>query len=450
MKTYQCPCCGAPLAYSGESGKLECASCGNRYALSDVEALDRQTTSSDVRFSMETADFGAEESAQVRSLICQSCGAELMTDGTTTATECPYCGSPTVLPERIDSGVRPQRIVPFTVTKEQAQAEFEGYFKGKPLLPNLFAQGRNRIADMRRLYVPYWLFSCDAHARMSYDAERVTTRREGDWEIKRTEHFLVLREGDMGFDSVPVDAIEKLDDAITESLEPYDLSAARPFEPAMLAGALADRADVRAEDCEARAAARVENSVADAMRDTVNGYTSVTERSREITSSGGRAEPVLLPVWLITTQKEGKTYTFAINGQTGALTCDVPTDKGKAALWGVGVFAGVMAVAALAFWLMGSLASGTLLMAGVLALIAAVIVVACLNAQLRQADYQSAAGSYVRAGSFSLTGEGDHFLYEHTERRRIEKQEPPKDGPGAPPRPGKSGAPDSRARQQEN
>ena len=207
MKTYQCPCCGAPLAYSGESGKLECASCGNRYALSDVEALDRQTTSSDVRFSMETADFGAEESAQVRSLICQSCGAELMTDGTTTATECPYCGSPTVLPERIDSGVRPQRIVPFTVTKEQAQAEFEGYFKGKPLLPNLFAQGRNRIADMRRLYVPYWLFSCDAHARMSYDAERVTTRREGDWEIKRTEHFLVLREGDMGFDSVPVDAI---------------------------------------------------------------------------------------------------------------------------------------------------------------------------------------------------------------------------------------------------
>ena len=373
MKTYQCPCCGAPLAYSGESGKLECASCGNRYALSDVEALDRQTSSSDVRFSMETADFGAEESAQVRSLICQSCGAELMTDGTTTATECPYCGSPTVLPERIDSGVRPQRIVPFTVTKEQAQAEFEGYFKGKPLLPNLFAQGRNRIADMRRLYVPYWLFSCDAHARMSYDAERVTTRREGDWEIKRTEHFLVLREGDMGCDSVPVDASEKMDDAITESLEPYDLSAARPFEPAMLAGALADRADVRAEDCEARAAARVENSVADAMRDTVNGYTSVTERSREITSSGGRAEPVLLPVWLITTQKEGKTYTFAINGQTGALTCDVPTDKGKAALWGVGVFAGVMAVAALALWLMGSLASGTLMMAGVLALIAAVI-----------------------------------------------------------------------------
>ena len=78
MKTYQCPGCGAPLAYSGESGKLECASCGNRYALSDVEALDRQTTSSDVRFSMETADFGAEESAQVRSLICQSCGADLI------------------------------------------------------------------------------------------------------------------------------------------------------------------------------------------------------------------------------------------------------------------------------------------------------------------------------------------------------------------------------------
>ena len=25
---YQCPCCGAPLAYSAGSGKLECAACG--------------------------------------------------------------------------------------------------------------------------------------------------------------------------------------------------------------------------------------------------------------------------------------------------------------------------------------------------------------------------------------------------------------------------------------
>ena len=37
--TYNCPCCGAPLAYSGESGKLECASCGNSYEPDAIQAM---------------------------------------------------------------------------------------------------------------------------------------------------------------------------------------------------------------------------------------------------------------------------------------------------------------------------------------------------------------------------------------------------------------------------
>lgn len=433
MKTYQCPCCGAPLAYAGESGKLECASCGNGYALEDVEALASEKSTTDVHFEMETADFG-EGNAAVQSLICQSCGAELMTDSTTTATECPYCGSPVVMPERMDGDVRPRKIVPFVVTREQAQEKFAAYFKGKPLLPNVFAQGRNRISDIRKLYAPYWLFSCDAHGRMTFDAERETRERQGDWEITRTEHYLVMREGDMGFDDVPVDAIAKIDDEITESLEPYDMSAARPFEPAMLAGAVADRADVDAQTCEARAAARVENSVASALRDTVTGYTRVTERSRAITAQSGTATPVLLPVWLITTEKQGRTYTFAINGQTGELTCNVPADKGKVMVWGLGVFAGVMALAALVLYFSEMLESGTLLMAGVLALIAAIIVVACLTAQLRQASYRSGAGGYVREGALQLDRHSDHFLYEHTERRKIEQPAQQNEEPKGPPR----------------
>ena len=65
------------------------------------------------------------------------------------------------------------------------------------------------------------------------------------------------------------------------------------------------------------------------MRDTVTGYTSVTERSRNISTQGGKVTPVLMPVWLITTEKEGKTYTFAINGQTGRLAGELPVDKRK-------------------------------------------------------------------------------------------------------------------------
>ena len=419
--TYNCPCCGAPLAFSGASGKLECASCGNSYDPDAIQAMSASESADRLEFARSTESFDASEAAQMQAYVCKGCGAELMTEDTTTATECPYCGSPTILPERIEGGVKPEKVIPFKVTKEDAQKQFEEYFKGKRLLPNIFLNSRNRIADMRKLYVPYWLFDCDAQADIVYDAEKRSTERRGDWEITHTRYYLVRRSGRMGFDSIPVDGSEKLDDKITESLEPYDLSAAVPFQPAVLAGALADHADVAADACEKRAVERVETSVSQAMRDTVNGYSSVSERSRSIHSDNGTATPVLMPVWLITTEKEGKTYTFAINGQTGKLTCDVPADTKKSLLWGGGVFAGVLALAALILALADAIGSGTILIAVIVAVIVALIVLGVLKGQLKQAVFQSAAEDYVRPGSFQLDVKMDHFLYERTERRRIEQ-----------------------------
>ena len=417
---YKCPCCGAGLVYGAESGKLECASCSNSFELDALEAMQVSEETGGVKFEMPSETFDAQDAAQMQAYICKSCGAELLTEGTTTATECPYCGSPTILPDRIEGGVKPEKVVPFVVAKEDAQKQFNEYFKGKFLLPNIFKNSRNRISEMRKLYVPYWLFDCEADASISYNAEKVRVERRGEWEITRTAHYAVRRKGKMAFENIPVDGSEKLDNKITESIEPYDLSAAVPFQAAVLAGAMADHADVDAQACEGRAVERVETSMADALRSTVTGYSSVTEHSRNFHAEGGKVTPVLMPVWLITTEKEGNTYTFAINGQTGKLTCDVPTAVGKAFGLGAGIFAGVFALAMLILYFMESLAGGTALIAAIIALIVALIVVGVLKSQLKQAAHQSAAVNYIKDGSFELQQRSDHFLYESTTRRKIE------------------------------
>jgi len=417
---YNCPCCGAPLAYDTDGQNLKCASCGNSYELEAIEAMNPAESSGGVQFELPTETFDASETAQMQAYICQGCGAELLTEETTTATECPYCGSPTILPDRIDGGIKPEKVIPFTVTKEQAQKQFEEYFQGKTLLPNIFKNSRNRISDMRKLYVPYWLFDCDAQGSVVYDAEKKTTTRQGDYEVERVKHYVVRRAGSMSFENIPVDGSEKLDNKITESLEPYDLNAAVPFQAAVLAGAMADHADVDAAACEGRAVERVENSMESELRSTVTGYTSVHERSKNISAEGGKVTPVLMPVWLITTEKEGKTYTFAINGQTGKLTCDVPANTKKAFGIGAGVFAGVMGLASLVMYFMGNLESGTALIAAIVALVAAFGVVGALLGQLKQAASQHAAEEYVKPGSFHLGIRYDRFLYETTNRRKIE------------------------------
>lgn len=417
---YKCPCCGSPLAYGAESGKLDCAACSNSFDLESIEAMQIDETQSGVKFSRPDETFDISDVQNMAAYTCKSCGAELMTEGTTTATECPYCGSPTILPEKINAGIKPELVVPFTVTKKNAQEIFDGYFSKKPLLPKIFTEGRNRISDMRKLFVPYWLFDCDAHGSAVYNAEKRHTERRGDWEIEKIDHFIVRRSGSMSFENIPVDGSQKLDNKITESIEPYDLTAAVPFQPAVLAGSLADHADVDAEDCEGRAVQRVENTLSDALRSTVTGYTSVHERTRNIYSENGKVKPALLPVWLITTEKGENTYTFAINGQTGALTCDVPADKGKAFLWGAGVFAGALGVIAVILALLGALSGMTILISAIVALIIAFITVSSLISQLKQAVHQSSAGNYVQKNSFRITRESDHFLYRTTNRRKIE------------------------------
>lgn len=58
----------------------------------------------------------------------------------------------------------------------------------------------------------------------------------------------------------------------------------------------------------------------------------------------GRTVYALLPIWLLNVKYKDKLYTFAMNGQTGKMIGDIPVDKGKAFIWWISVFIGVMII----------------------------------------------------------------------------------------------------------
>ena len=172
--TYKCPCCGAALTFDGGERKLVCDSCGTQFDADGVSAAEQ--------YEFEDADFeqidwnapGNSEPSPAHVYTCQSCGAELVTDANTTATECAYCGSPIILTSNLNSGVQPEYVLPFKVSEDQARQMFSGYFHGKRLIPNVFERTRNRISEIRRLYVPFWLFSCRADVNATYNAARIS------------------------------------------------------------------------------------------------------------------------------------------------------------------------------------------------------------------------------------------------------------------------------------
>ena len=87
---------------------------------------------------------------------------------------------------------------------------------------------------------------------------------------------MVHRGGSVGFEQVPVDGSTKMADDLMESIEPFDFREAVDFQTAYLAGYLADKYDVTAEESIDRANAACQTDLRRMLlRATVMGYDTV-------------------------------------------------------------------------------------------------------------------------------------------------------------------------------
>jgi hypothetical protein len=60
----------------------------------------------------------------------------------------------------------------------------------------------------------------------------------------------------------------------------------------------------------------------------------------------------LFPTWILTYQYEGKTYIYAMNGQTGTAHGELPVNKKKLSLVAMLIAAGILALTILGGWLL--------------------------------------------------------------------------------------------------
>ena len=124
---------------------------------------------------------------------------------------------------------------------------------------------------------------------------------------------------------------------------------------AYLAGYLADKYDVDAEQSIAAANERIKRSTEEAFASTVLGYSTVIPVSSTINLQNSRARYALYPAWILNTDWNGKRFTFAVNGQTGKVAGSLPMDMGAFWKWLLGVAGGVTAACfalSYLFWLL--------------------------------------------------------------------------------------------------
>ncbi len=388
----KCPQCDGALEYNPISDKMECPFCGTDYDMMEVMALQKhqdhrngnvykpfgaensansENTSNsygggwesnpyaqrmeDPNEGLHTLDQPGEIAKEVENKLhdvaveepetmegnvytCTSCGAELFINGVETATYCAYCGQPTVVFSRVSEELRPERIIPFSIQKEQAVAVIRERLSHGFFVPK--AIKNFEVEKVRGIYIPYFLF--DAYY---YDYQKLkgTVKYE---ESSRTEHF--IREAECDFRNLTCDASKMLSDETSQRLEPYDLNGLRPFEIGYLSGFYADRYDMNEKTLKNVVRVRCKELFDNEMKIDL-----MADNPKIISSHPKfelrKAQYVLLPAWFMTFRYKNEAYTILVNGQTGKVVGAVPFTKDKL----IALFVGIAIVASVLFSFLG-------------------------------------------------------------------------------------------------
>lgn len=342
--TYQCPNCNAALEYDNASGKFRCFFCDSTFTeqeIQDIFAKNEQLNRDENEQALTEDQKQQEEfTGQSALYTCPNCGAGVICDSLTASTRCHFCHTPVILSGRLAGDFKPDMIIPFATTREQAEQEFKKYLKGKFLLPKDFSS-QATINNIDALYVPYWLKSGYCDVDLKATGKIIRSWRSGDKRYTNTKVFRVERDAEMIFIRVPCDGSKRIDDSLMESIEPFDYKGLKPFSMSFLSGCKAEKYDVTKDEAAVRIDERIMKASEEVIRKQASDkYTTLENVDTKVRYLNQQYVYSLLPVWFLNYTYKGKDYAVVMNGQTGTLFGELPVSKLKAFLFGSGILLG--------------------------------------------------------------------------------------------------------------
>ena len=316
-----CSNCAGKLIFNPASQKLECANCGAGFRPEDV---------SDINADIHSKYY------DTRVYTCSHCGAEVVTSDTESSTFCVYCGNPAIVFSRVSKEYRPDGIIPFKITKQQALDKIRSKFEKNPIVPKEIA-GSFKPENMRGIYVPYWVINADY--------------QEADWisgTVKRgksSETRYYSGSGEVKFKNVPIDGSRILNDDVSLRLEPFYLEDSKEFDEDYLNGFYSNTSDMDFMDLRESASKRCHKLYAEEVVKSIPRNVNSVRIRDSIYWADIQDDPIymMFPVWFLTFKYNGKPYTVLVNGQTGKVTGTLPWLKKR--VWGIAIATFILVIA---------------------------------------------------------------------------------------------------------
>ena len=311
-KSHKCPSCGGKLIFEPDTQELKCDFCGNSYSPEKLELMEQI-----IPIDVGEADAAEDDKCEV---VCDNCGAVLITDNNTVSTFCAFCGSPAVISRRLQKQFRPQYIIPFKVTKEEAAEKFVEFAKTRKYVPRDYFDRKN-LDNIQGIYVPFWVVSsrCQGNVRGEGYKKRVAS----------TDKYVLMADFDVKYNNVPFDGSAEIADDLMEAVEPFDISQREAFNTSYLQGFYAQKFNLTTEDMSDRIMVRMEKYARETAALSFHEYDSIKTGACAIRPYDLEQTYALYPIWFLNYRYNGGNYRIAINGQTGKADGYLPVDRFK-------------------------------------------------------------------------------------------------------------------------
>ena len=326
--TFKCPSCGGYLEFDPEGQRFLCPYC--EASFNEAELREQSEAKMEEAEVLPKEELSAD--GGLRSYHCQMCGAEVVTGDTTAATRCYYCHNPIVLSDRLTDEFRPDGVIPFRLSKEQAEQAFKEYIGSKKFIDEAFFSPQ-QLEDFSGVYYPVWYSDVAGEVSFSGQGTKVHTAVHGNERVTTTRIFQVTREAVIRCGNLVRQALSSNNRKIADGIHPYDMSEVKPFAMGYLSGFLAEKRDVEADAIRGDVEAEVQRYAQSAI--SRNGEYHSLSGNTGFRVTDRRERYVLLPTWVLTykAREGGAPYYYMMNGQTGAVCGRLPLKKSKLLMW---------------------------------------------------------------------------------------------------------------------
>ncbi|MEO8384995.1 MAG: hypothetical protein ABI583_07130, partial [Betaproteobacteria bacterium] len=166
VRAFPCRACGAKLSFAPGTETLKCPYCGTENDIPKSNDAVEELSLEDWLKQLEAT----HETHQQEQVKCQNCGGEQTLPANLFASSCTFCGSPITSKGYAQRLIKPKSLVPFKVTKLQAQEKWRSWIRGLWLAPSALKNFAQSDGGIKGIYIPYWTF--DAQTYTNYAGQR--------------------------------------------------------------------------------------------------------------------------------------------------------------------------------------------------------------------------------------------------------------------------------------